>query len=104
MTSLPDGDPIYHPGNDYLRGRKVVTSSVPIKDPYFATLKSVNYLPNALACMDGEQQGVDYVSLPRLSLTPPPSLGFRLLCMPLKLHIQLSICCASSPLAKWRRL
>ena len=62
MATMPDGSPTYHPGNDYLRGRRVKMSSIPIKDPYFATLKSVNYLPNALAAMDGEQHGMDCVS------------------------------------------
>lgn len=61
MTTLKEGTPTFHPGSDYLRGRKVKISNVPIKDPYFSTLKSVNYLPNALACMDGEQDGLDCV-------------------------------------------
>ncbi|KAF8035817.1 hypothetical protein BT93_C1749 [Corymbia citriodora subsp. variegata] len=38
-----------------LRGVKVVTSSVPIKPPQFATMKSVNYLPNALSKMEAEE-------------------------------------------------
>ncbi|KAG6557504.1 hypothetical protein Mapa_000778 [Marchantia paleacea] len=38
-------------------GVKVITSSVPIKRPYFATMKTTNYLPNALAKMDGEDKG-----------------------------------------------
>ncbi|KAF8035818.1 hypothetical protein BT93_C1749 [Corymbia citriodora subsp. variegata] len=37
------------------RGVKVVTSSVPIKPPQFATMKSVNYLPNALSKMEAEE-------------------------------------------------
>lgn len=37
------------------RGIKVVTSSVPIKPPQFATVKSVNYLPNALSKMEAEE-------------------------------------------------
>ncbi|CAN6976041.1 unnamed protein product [Brassica oleracea var. botrytis] len=39
------------------RGVKVVTSSVPIKPPEFATVKSVNYLPNALSQMEAEAKG-----------------------------------------------
>lgn len=35
-------------------GIKVVTSSVPIKPPQFAVMKSVNYLPNALSKMEAE--------------------------------------------------
>ncbi|CAA2959766.1 D-amino-acid transaminase, chloroplastic [Olea europaea subsp. europaea] len=36
-------------------GIKVVTSSVPIKPPQFAVMKSVNYLPNALSKMEAEE-------------------------------------------------
>ncbi|KAE8664269.1 D-amino-acid transaminase [Hibiscus syriacus] len=39
------------------RGIKVVTSSIPIKPPQFATVKSVNYLPNVLSKMEAEEQG-----------------------------------------------
>ncbi|KAL5697774.1 aminodeoxychorismate lyase [Ranunculus cassubicifolius] len=38
-------------------GVKVVTSTVPIKPPQFATMKSVNYLPNALSKMEAEEKG-----------------------------------------------
>lgn len=38
-------------------GIKVVTSSIPIKPPQFATVKSVNYLPNVLSKMEAEEQG-----------------------------------------------
>ncbi|XP_028802170.1 D-amino-acid transaminase, chloroplastic isoform X2 [Neltuma alba] len=38
-------------------GVKVVTSSVPIKPPQFATTKSVNYLPNVLSKMEAEEDG-----------------------------------------------
>ncbi|GAB2284849.1 hypothetical protein Dimus_019302 [Dionaea muscipula] len=41
---------------DY-KGINVVTSSVPIKPPAFATLKSVNYLPNVLSKMEAEENG-----------------------------------------------
>lgn len=39
------------------KGIKVVTSSVPIKTPQFATMKSVNYLPNVLSKMEAEENG-----------------------------------------------
>ncbi|KAJ4842974.1 hypothetical protein Tsubulata_017444 [Turnera subulata] len=39
------------------KGIKVVTSSVPIKPPQFATVKSVNYLPNVLSKMEAEEKG-----------------------------------------------
>ncbi|XP_010541655.1 PREDICTED: D-amino-acid transaminase, chloroplastic [Tarenaya hassleriana] len=38
-------------------GVKVVTSSVPIKPSEFATMKSVNYLPNVLSQMEAEAKG-----------------------------------------------
>ncbi|KAJ1278940.1 hypothetical protein BS78_04G117100 [Paspalum vaginatum] len=38
-------------------GCKVVTSSIPIKSPQFAVMKSVNYLPNALTKVEGEDSG-----------------------------------------------
>ncbi|CAL4888557.1 unnamed protein product [Urochloa decumbens] len=38
-------------------GCKVVTSSIPIKSPQFAVMKSVNYLPNALTKLEGEENG-----------------------------------------------
>lgn len=39
------------------RGVKVITSSVTIKPPQFATMKSVNYLPNVLSKMEAEENG-----------------------------------------------
>lgn len=36
---------------------KVITSSVPMKAPEFATMKSVNYLPNALSLLEAEEKG-----------------------------------------------
>ncbi|XP_019179132.1 PREDICTED: D-amino-acid transaminase, chloroplastic [Ipomoea nil] len=41
---------------DY-HGVKVITSSIPIKPPQFAVMKSVNYLPNALSKMEAEENG-----------------------------------------------
>ncbi|KAK9100968.1 hypothetical protein Scep_024398 [Stephania cephalantha] len=38
-------------------GVKVITSTVPIKPPEFATTKSVNYLPNVLSKMEAEENG-----------------------------------------------
>ncbi|XP_024161472.1 D-amino-acid transaminase, chloroplastic isoform X2 [Rosa chinensis] len=39
------------------KGVKVVTSSIPIKPPQFAVMKSVNYLPNVLSKMEAEEKG-----------------------------------------------
>ncbi|XP_068666323.1 D-amino-acid transaminase, chloroplastic-like [Aristolochia californica] len=36
-------------------GVKVITSTVPMKAPLFATMKNVNYLPNVLAKMEAEE-------------------------------------------------
>jgi 4-amino-4-deoxychorismate lyase len=38
-------------------GVKAITTSVPMKHPFFAGTKSVNYLPNVLAAMEAEEQG-----------------------------------------------
>lgn len=49
---------VYQSSNSYdLKGIKVITSSMPIKPPVFATMKSVNYLPNALCQMEAEENG-----------------------------------------------
>uniref|UniRef100_A0A5B6YZB4 Uncharacterized protein n=2 Tax=Davidia involucrata TaxID=16924 RepID=A0A5B6YZB4_DAVIN len=39
------------------KGVKVITSLVPIKPPLFASIKSVNYLPNVLSKMEAEENG-----------------------------------------------
>lgn len=39
------------------KGIKVVTSSIPIKPPQFAIVKSVNYLPNVLSKMEADENG-----------------------------------------------
>ncbi|XP_074276513.1 D-amino-acid transaminase, chloroplastic [Silene latifolia] len=39
------------------KGVKVISSSIPIKPPMFATMKSVNYLPNVLCKMEAEEMG-----------------------------------------------
>ncbi|CAA0816327.1 D-amino-acid transaminase- chloroplastic [Striga hermonthica] len=38
-------------------GVSVITSKIPMKPPLFATAKTVNYLPNALAKMEAEERG-----------------------------------------------
>lgn len=38
-------------------GVKVVTSTVPMKPPLFATMKNVNYLPNVLSILEAEEKG-----------------------------------------------
>ncbi|WOL06983.1 D-amino-acid transaminase, chloroplastic [Canna indica] len=38
-------------------GVKVITSTVPMKPPLFATMKNVNYLPNVLSVMEAEEKG-----------------------------------------------
>ena len=47
------------PERFYTEGVKVVTSSVPIKPPFFARVKSTNYLPNALVIMEAKDHGAD---------------------------------------------
>uniref|UniRef100_A0A0D6QRD5 Uncharacterized protein n=1 Tax=Araucaria cunninghamii TaxID=56994 RepID=A0A0D6QRD5_ARACU len=43
--------------SSHTEGVKVVTSSVPMKPPQFATMKNVNYLPNVLSKMEAEERG-----------------------------------------------
>ncbi|GMY31897.1 D-amino-acid transaminase, chloroplastic-like [Fagus crenata] len=43
-------------------GVEVVTSTVPMKPPQFATMKNVNYLPNVLSKMEAEEKGA-YASI-----------------------------------------
>ncbi|MQL86177.1 hypothetical protein Taro_018705 [Colocasia esculenta] len=38
-------------------GVKVITTTIPMKPPIFATMKNVNYLPNVLSAMEAEEQG-----------------------------------------------
>ncbi|PKA59072.1 Branched-chain-amino-acid aminotransferase-like protein 3, chloroplastic [Apostasia shenzhenica] len=40
-----------------LEGVKVITSTIPMKPPKFATMKNVNYLPNVLSKMEAEEKG-----------------------------------------------
>jgi 4-amino-4-deoxychorismate lyase len=47
------------PASFYTEGMKVITSTVPIKPPFFARVKSNNYLPNALVLMEAKSHGAD---------------------------------------------
>jgi 4-amino-4-deoxychorismate lyase len=47
------------PESYYTEGMKVITSNVAIKPPYFAQVKSTNYLPNALVILDAKDHGAD---------------------------------------------
>jgi branched-chain amino acid aminotransferase len=44
-----------HPG-----GARIITSRVPIKADFFATIKTVNYLPNAMMKLEAAEAGVDF--------------------------------------------
>ncbi|MGH7829074.1 MAG: aminotransferase class IV [Candidatus Binatia bacterium] len=48
-----------YPESCYTEGMKVVTSGVPIKPPFFARLKSNNYLPNVLVVLEAKERGAD---------------------------------------------
>ncbi|MFQ5851389.1 MAG: aminotransferase class IV [Candidatus Binatia bacterium] len=52
------GGEIY-PESFYTEGVKVVTSTVPIKPPFFARVKSTNYLPNVLVVLEAKERGAD---------------------------------------------
>ncbi|MGH7847912.1 MAG: aminotransferase class IV [Candidatus Binatia bacterium] len=43
----------------YAEGVKVITSTIPIKPPFFAKVKSTNYLPNVLVLMEAKDLGAD---------------------------------------------
>ena len=47
----------------HLEGVKVCSSPVPVKDPFSATVKSTNYLLNALALQNAERNGYDQARL-----------------------------------------
>jgi 4-amino-4-deoxychorismate lyase len=47
------------PASTYAEGLKFITSSIPIKPPYFARCKSTNYLPNVLVVMEAKDKGAD---------------------------------------------
>src|SRR5208337_1748968 len=44
----------------YERGVKLVTTGIPIKTDYFATVKNCNYLPNVLMKKDAVERGADF--------------------------------------------
>lgn len=46
---------------DPVKGWKVKTSPIEAKSPYFASVKSTNYLPNALCVLEAELSGFDQV-------------------------------------------
>lgn len=48
-----------YPESFYTQGVKVVTSTVPIKPPFFARVKSTNYLPNVLVVLEARDRGAD---------------------------------------------
>lgn len=48
-----------YPDAFYSEGLKVVTSAVPIKPPFFARVKSTNYLPNVLVVLEAKDRGAD---------------------------------------------
>lgn len=48
------------PERFYTQGVTLVTSSVPIKPPFFARVKSNNYLPNVLVQLEAGDQGADH--------------------------------------------
>jgi 4-amino-4-deoxychorismate lyase len=47
------------PASTYAEGLRFITSSIPIKPPYFARCKSTNYLPNVLVVMEAKDNGAD---------------------------------------------
>jgi 4-amino-4-deoxychorismate lyase len=48
-----------YPESFYTNGVKVVTSTVPMKPPLFARVKSTNYLPNVLVILEAKEQGAN---------------------------------------------
>lgn len=50
---------VSYPETVYTNGMKVITSTVPIKPPFFARVKSTNYLPNALVILEAKDHGAD---------------------------------------------
>jgi len=64
---------VYRPvqGPDRSAGVKVGISRVPMKDPFFAEIKSCNYLPNVLMKKEAVDRGLEFV----LSVDPNGSLG-----------------------------
>jgi 4-amino-4-deoxychorismate lyase len=48
-----------YPDRYYSDGMRVITSSIPIKRPFFARIKSTNYLPNVLVALEANAKGAD---------------------------------------------
>ncbi|HEV8342420.1 MAG TPA: aminotransferase class IV [Candidatus Binatia bacterium] len=48
-----------YPDSFYTEGVKVITSTVAIKPPFFARVKSTNYLPNVLVVLEAKERGAD---------------------------------------------
>ena len=48
------------PPEKYAKGVRLVTSRVPMKRDFFATIKSCNYLPNVLMKMDADEAGAEF--------------------------------------------
>lgn len=48
-----------YPERYYSEGMKVITSSIPIKPPLFARIKSTNYLPNVLVVVEANEKSAD---------------------------------------------
>jgi len=48
------------PDIDYLKGVSAITSRIPAKDPFFAVIKSCNYLPNVLMKMEAINAGTKF--------------------------------------------
>ncbi|HXG53226.1 MAG TPA: aminotransferase class IV [candidate division Zixibacteria bacterium] len=48
-----------YPERYYREGMRLVTSTVPIKPPLFARIKSTNYLPNVLVALEAADRGAD---------------------------------------------
>ncbi|MBW1975712.1 MAG: aminotransferase class IV [Deltaproteobacteria bacterium] len=55
VTTIPQ-----HPKEHYAKGVKVKTSRIPMKPPFFASVKSCNYLPNVLMSKEAEEEGVEF--------------------------------------------
>jgi branched-chain amino acid aminotransferase len=47
--------------NGKLKPARVARSSVPVKPPQFATIKTCNYLPNVLMKLEANRRGLDFV-------------------------------------------
>ena len=52
--------PLPEPERFYTEGVSLVTGTVPIKPPFFARVKSTNYLPNVLVLLEARDQGADH--------------------------------------------